>query len=172
LRTMLLIALLGLATAARASEWVAVTTTPEGDAHYYDRDKLHAEGSTVIYWRKVEFRMPLPVRSALASVGQYREQIDCATRNLRTLGYLYYSADGSIIENVYAPEAPSIAIADNTPIRQMQDLLCPADVAAGGQAPDGADELDKLRREVEALQVQVRKLRRGLELQEAAGSAR
>jgi len=170
---MLLIAALALATAARASEWAAVTTTPEGDAHYYDRDKLHVEGSTVIYWRKVEFRMPLPVRSALASVGLYREQIDCSGRNLRTLGYLYYAADGSIIENVYAPQAPSIAIADNTPIRQLQDLLCPkADAAAGGPAPDGDDELDKLRREVETLQSQVRKLRRGLELQEAAGSAR
>jgi hypothetical protein len=166
-----LLAALGLAMASHASEWVAVTTTPEGDAHYYDRDKLHVENGTVIYWRKVEFRMPLPVRSALASLGLYREQIDCARRDLRTLGYLYYSAAGSIIENVYAPDAPPIAIADGTPIRQMEEVLCPM-VNAAGTEPAAGDDLEKLRREVEALQSEVRKLRRGLGLQDTTGSAR
>ena len=152
-----------------------MTTTSEGDTHYYDREKLHVEDRAVTFWRKVEFRMPLPVRSALAQLGLYREQIDCASRSLRTLGYLYYTADGAIIEDVYAPEAPPVAIGEATPVRQLEDLLCPLAPNAPNkpQPPTGsADGLDELRQEVEALQAQIRKLRRGLELQEAAGSAR
>ncbi len=175
MRAVLLLAALGLAAASHASEWVALTATPEGDAHFYDRDKLHIEGGGVIYWRKVEFRMPLPVRSALANQGLYRERIDCAGRSLRTLGYLYYAADGGIIEDVYAPDVPAVAIADGTPARRLEELLCPmANADRTGEPPPAGDgdDLDKLRREVEALQSQVRKLRRGLELQEAAGAAR
>lgn len=158
-----------------ASEWLAVTTTAEGDTHYYDSGKLHVGDKSVVYWRKVEFRMPLPVRSALAHLGLYREQIDCAERNLRTLGYLYYAADGAIIEDVYAPEAPPVAIADGTPARKLEDLLCPmVSAAATAKQPpaQSGDGLDPLRLEVEALQAQVRKLRKGLEMQEAAGAAR
>lgn len=173
MRGALLLAALGLAITSHASDWVAVMTTPEGDAHYYDRDKVHIEDGAVIYWRKVEFRMPPPVRSALASLGLYREQIDCARRDLRTLGYLYYATDGGIIENVYAPDAPPVAIADGTPIRQMEELLCPmVNAARTGKEPAAGDDLEKLRQEVEALQSHIRKLRRGLELQETAGAAR
>jgi hypothetical protein len=174
LRAVLLLAALGFAATSGASEWIAVTTTPEGDAHFYDGDKLHIEDSAVIYWRKVEFRMPLPVHSALANLGLSREQIDCANRSLRTLGHLYYASDGRIIEDVYAPDAPAVAIAEGTPAHRLEELLCPMVNAARAAEPPaaGGDDLDKLRQEVEALQSQVRRLRRGLEPQEAAESAR
>lgn len=107
----MLLAALGLAAASHASEWVALTATP----------------------------------------------------------------DGGIIEDVYAPDAPAVAIADGTPARRLEALLCPmANADRTGEPPPAGDgdDLDKLRREVDALQSQVRKLRRGLELQEAAGAAR
>lgn len=172
---LLLLLALGRMTDAAASEWVAITTTAAGDAHYYDSEKLHAEDNAIVYWRKVEFRMPLPVRSSLAQLGLYREQIDCEERKLRTLGYLYYAADGALIEDVYAPEAPSVAIVDGTPARQLEQLLCPVpEVSPAGAEPAVApgDGLDTLRQEVEALQTHVHKLRKGLEMQEAAGSPR
>jgi hypothetical protein len=157
-----------------ASEWIAVTTTAEGDTHYYDSEKLHVQDQAVVYWRKLELRMPLQVGSAFAQLGLYREQIDCGQRNLRTLGYLHYAADGAIIEDVYAPQAPPVAIADGTPARILEDLLCPlvsaAPTAKETRVPSG-DGLDPLRQEIEALQAQVRKLRKGLGMQEAAGSA-
>lgn len=175
MRTALLIPLFALATAAYASEWVPVTTTAEGDTHSYDSEKLHVEDRTIVYWRKVDLRMPLPVRSGLAQQGLFREQIDCVGRSLRTLGYLYYAADGGLIENVYEPDAPPVPIADGTPMRRLEELLCPMVRAATTepQPPaESGDGLVKPRQEVEALQARVRDLRRGLELQEAAGSGR
>jgi hypothetical protein len=161
-RIALLFAVL-LATPALADEdWAEVVTTPEGDAHFYDHERLHLDGDAVTYWRKVEFRRPLPVRSSLASVGLYREQIDCSARELRTLGYLYYSADGARIEDVYSPDAPPVAIAEGSPARHLETLLCPLVAPASGQAQDDSDELQRLRREVEALQSNIRKLREGL----------
>ena len=175
MRFLAILAASALAITAHASDWIAITTTAEGDAHYYDNEKLHVEGDAVVYWRKVEFRMPFPVRSALAQLGLYREQVDCASRSLRTLGYLYYSADGGIIEDVYAPDAPPVDIVDGTAVRLLERLLCPMVRAGttGTEAPvESGDGLDQLRQEVEALQAQVRKLRRGLDMPDAAGSVR
>lgn len=167
----LLIALIGLAPSAWGEDWVAVATTSDGDVHSYAGDKLHVDGDTVAFWRKVDFRMPLPVRSALARSALYREQVDCATLQLRTLGYLYYGQDGGIIENVYEPDAPPVVILADTPAAQLANALC-AKVTATRETDEPVDELDKLRREVEALQDNVRKLRRGLEVKEAAGTGR
>lgn len=158
-----------LAMPASASDWTEVAAPADGDAHYYDHEKLHLEGDAVTYWRKVEFRTPLPVRSALAQVGLYREQIDCGSREFRTLGYLHYAADGALIEDVYAPEAPPIAIAEGTPAHRMEALLCPR-VATVPSEP--VDELQRLRQEVEALQSNVRRLREGLGSQRAVDAAR
>ena len=169
----LLLALLGAAPGALADDWIIVATTSDGDVHSYAGDKLHFENDAVAFWRKVEFRMPLPVRSALAQSALYREQIDCRSLRLRTLGYLYYGADGAIIENVYAPDAPPVAILADTPSKQMADALCVKIAAALTTPPaESVDELDKLRREVEALQDHVQRLRRGLEVKEAAGTGR
>jgi hypothetical protein len=105
-------------------------------------------------------------------MGLYREQIDCGARELRTLGYLYYAADGKLIEDVYAPDAPPVAIAEGSPARHLETLLCPLVAPAPGQAQEETDELQKLRREVEALQSNIRKLREGLGSPTAAGAAR
>lgn len=166
------IALLTVATAAVAEDdWVEFATTSDGDVHYYARDKLHFDKQGVALWRRVDFHMPLPMRSALAQSGRYREHIDCADRRLRTLGYLYYAADGSVIENVYSPDAPPVSIRKDTPAEWLAEALCPktTEQSAQAEAPQD-DELEKLRREVEALQSQVRQMRRSLEVQEAAGT--
>ena len=168
----LALALFGLSTVAAAEDWATFATTSDGDVHAYARDKLHFEGNGVALWRKVEFRMPLPVRSGLAQSAWYREHIECAKLQLRTLGYLYYAADGSVIDNVYAPDAPPVPIYKDTPAEQLAATLCPmaAERAAEAEAP--VDELEKLRREVEALQRQVRTLRQGVEVQRADGTGR
>ncbi len=155
----------------QAEDWVEIDPTSDGDAQAFDRGKVHIEGDGISYWRKVEFRMALPVRSALAQSGLYREHIDCGDQRMRTLGYLYYAADGAIIENVYSPDAPAVEILEGSPAGQLADVLCSMVVQVDAAEPgQPVDELDKLRREIEALQSQVHRLRRGLEVQEAAGT--
>ncbi len=166
------LALLMAATCAHAEEWVEVATTSDGDIHSFDSGKLHIEGDGIAFWRKVEFRMPLPIQSALAHSALYREHIDCAGQKLRTLGYLYYAGDGAVIENVYAPEAPAVSIVQGTPAEQMAAALCPLVAQTQASADASVDEIEKLRREVETLQSRVRRLRHGLEVQEASGTGR
>jgi hypothetical protein len=158
---------------AHAEDWVEINPTSDGDAQAFDRDKIYIEGDGISYWRKVEFRMALSVRSELAQSGLYREHIDCGDQRMRTLGYLYYAAGGAIIENVYSPDAPPVEILEGSPAGQLADVLCSMVVQVGTVQPgQPVDELDKLRREIEALQSQVHRLRRGLEVQEAAGTGR
>lgn len=154
---------------AFASDWTEVAPSPDGDAHYYDHDKLHLDGDAVTYWRKVEFGRPLPMHSMLAKVGLYRERIDCGSRELRMLGSLFYAADGALIDDIYAPDAPPVAIAEGSPAHRMETLLCPLVTAAPAEP---VDELQRLRQEVEALQSNVRRLREGLGSQKAADAAK
>jgi hypothetical protein len=173
-RLLALLAACVLALPAMA-DWTPVTTTPEGDTHFYDGDRLHLDGDAVTYWRKVEFATPLQRDEALAQTGLYRERIDCGERELRMLGYLHYAADGSTIEDVYVPDAPGLAIAEGSPASRMEALVCPLVTAAPKSAPGDAesgDELQRLREEIEALQDSIRRLREGLPSQKSADAAR
>src|SRR5581483_6373709 len=98
---------------AIAADWVRVPT-PDVHQHYYDRAKLVVEGDEITYWRRVVFKTPQPTKNGAARMAMYRERIDCARHTHRTLGYLLYGQDGSVMENVYTPDAAPEPIVPET----------------------------------------------------------
>lgn len=168
-----------LAAGKAAAEWVDVPVTPGAAPVAYDSGKLVIEGDQITYWRRVQFRMPLPAGEALAWSALYRESIDCARSTLRTLGYLLYAQDGSVIENVYVPEAIAVPIVEDTAADAFEENLC-AIVAAkkeaeAAQAVDPHEaELRRLEEELRALEDSIRRLREeplpGQEQEEASSA--
>jgi hypothetical protein len=148
------------------AEWVDVPVAPGADPAAYDRDKLLVSGNEITYWRRTQFRMPLPAGEALAATARYRESIDCARRTLRTLGYLLYGDDGTVLENVYMPQARAIPIAEGSVAAAFETALC-AIVAAKreAEAAETADpyeaQLRRLEEELQALEESIRRLREG-----------
>jgi hypothetical protein len=154
-----------LCAAAQAADWVRVGT-PDQHQHFYDRSKLTIEKDEITYWRRVLFRTPQPARSGKARMAMYRERVDCARHSYRTLGYLLYAQDGSILENVYTPEAPSQPIIPETVGDRFETLMClivEQDQASRAQAEDALPASpEALRTEVERLEVRLRELKEQL----------
>lgn len=148
------------------ADWVDVTVAPGADPAAYDRDKLLVSGDEITYWRRTQFRMPLPTGEELAASARYRESIDCARRTLRTLGYLLYGEDGAVLENVYVPHASAIPIAEGSVAAAFEKALC-AVVAAKREAEAAANvdphaaQLRRLEEELQALEESIRRLREG-----------
>jgi hypothetical protein len=167
------LALLLLSLPAQAAEWHSLAASADGNHHSYDAANLHPDGEGVTYWRRVEFHAPLDREGRPPAVSaQYRERIDCQSGELRILGYLYYAADGSIVEDVYAPDATPVPIVAGTPAFELHELLCRTEAAgaeADAEPPKAETDLERLRREVEALQDNVRRLRQSLGSQDAPG---
>jgi hypothetical protein len=106
------LALLLLAAPALAASWVRVSA-PGPDSYAYDRSKLFVNGDEITYWKKVSFRVPQPVNNRTASIGLYRERINCAEHTLKLISYLFYASDGRVIEYVANKEGdPSPIIPD------------------------------------------------------------
>jgi hypothetical protein len=158
--------ILVLAACPAAADWVEVPVPPGADTGSYDRDKLVVDGDRVTYWHRAQFRMPRPTGEALAWSALYRQSIDCSRRTLRTLGYLLYTQDGAVIENVYVPEAVAVPIIEDTAAAAFETALC-AIVTAKKEAeaaraidPHEA-ELRRLEEELRALEDTIRQLREG-----------
>jgi hypothetical protein len=147
---------------ALAAEWVKVPT-PDQNVHYYDRTKLTLEGFAITYWRRVEFRVPQPSKSGAASSAMYRERVDCKSHTQRTLGYLLYSRDGTIIENVHKPDAEAEPIIPETVGDRYEKLMCslvdrlaePRTAGAASAAPTP----EQIRQEIDWLEARLRILR-------------
>ena len=172
-RALALVALVPLA--ALAAEWVKVPT-PDAHQHWYDRSKLVFEGETVTYWRRVAFRSPQRSKGGLATSAMYRERIDCRTHTSRTLGYLLYARDGSVIENVRTPDAEPEPVTPDTLGDQYEKVMCallaryprePLAPAASAIPPS----TQELRDEIEWLEARLRILRAQLEQRSDAGFA-
>lgn len=101
-RRFLVLALALLPAVASAADWARLSRIKGEDQYFYDRSKLVIEGDEVTYWKKVVFKQPQPVKNQLAAWGLMRERINCAQHTLRLISYLYYAADGAIIE--YVPD--------------------------------------------------------------------
>jgi hypothetical protein len=117
----ILLALLPLS--ALAADWVRVDAADQ-NTHYYDRSKLGVDGDEITYWRRVVFRTPQPVKGGAARMAMYRERIDCARHTYRTLGYLLYAQDGSVLDNVYTPDATAAPIIPETVGDRFETLMC------------------------------------------------
>lgn len=159
--------------AAVAAEWIKVPA-PDAHQHWYDRSKLVFDGDAVTYWRRVEFGSPQRSKSGLATSAMYRERIDCRAHSHRTLGYLLYAREGSVIENVRTPEAETEPVTPDTVGDQYEKVMC-ALLAGQPLAPPPASAVppstQELRDEIEWLEARLRILRAQLDLRLKAGSA-
>jgi hypothetical protein len=154
---------------ALAADWVKVPV-PDLNQHWYDRSKVLVDGDTITYWRRVEFRSPQRAKAGVASSAMYRERIDCRTHSNRTLGYLLYAQDGTVIENMHKPDAEAEPIIPETVGDQFEKLMCALSVertaeskalsAGTGSVPRSAEEI---RQEIDALEARLRILQEQLE---------
>ena len=117
------LAALAISAPLQAADWTRVTAKDQHE-HYYDSGKLAIEGEQITYWRRVVFRPAQPTRNGVAASAMYRERIDCGLHTHRTLGYLLYAPDGSVLENVYTPEAPAGPIVPETVGDRFESAMC------------------------------------------------
>lgn len=171
----LLLALMFVAFPVRAADWLDVGVRGP-DRMFYDAAKLHIADNTVSYWRRVDFRMPMPTARGLAYSALYRERMDCAKRSVATLGFLLYGDSGSVIENVYLPQARTVAIVPDSAVEQFAQTLCPIVKAQLEKIKPDSDpkaaELKRLEDELKALEESIRTLRDSGGATPPAGAAR
>ena len=118
-------ALLCACSPTHAAEWVRMSTI-DINQHWYDRSKIFVDGDLVSYWRRVTFRSPQRSKAGMASSAMYRERVDCRTHMHTTLGYLLYSKDQSVLDNVNTPEAaPEPIVETNCSIVGESDRRAP-----------------------------------------------
>jgi hypothetical protein len=165
------LALLCAMTSTHAAEWVRVSTI-DVHQHWYDRSKIYVDGEVVTYWRRVTFRTPQPTKTGMAASAMYRERVDCRTHLHTTLGYLLYSKDHNVLENVRTPDAAPEAIVPETVGDQFEKLMCSLapQIALEQKAQTAAAPrtTGELRDEIEFLEARLRFLREQLELRTRA----
>lgn len=115
---------LALASAAVAADWTRLDIPNTKDEYFFDHSKLVINGNEVIYWKKVLFMPPRPVKKFLASSSLMREQIDCREHTLRLLSFLYYDAQGAVIEYVADSEKEGTPIIPDTVGDKFERVMC------------------------------------------------
>jgi hypothetical protein len=160
-----------LPLAALAAEWIKVPA-PDLNQHWYDRSKLTAENESITYWRRVDFHVPQRSKSGMAQSGMYRERIDCRAHTYRTLGYLLYAKNGSVIENMHTPDATAEPIIPETVGDRFDRVMCalaPQVLAAQKAATEAAittpRTVEELRQDIESTEARLRILREQLDAQ-------
>lgn len=173
-RLLVSLSALCLCIPAQAADWVRVGT-PDQHQHFYDRSKLTIEAEQITYWRRVVFRTPQPAKSGKARMAMYRERIDCEKHTYRTLGYLLYSQDGAILENVYTPDAAPEPLVPETVGDRFETLMClivEQDEASRAAVEETAPTTPEgMRVEIERLEVRLRELKERLRNEAAAPPA-
>jgi len=160
-------ALLCVCGPAHAAEWVRMSTI-DINQHWYDRSKIFVEGDLVTYWRRVTFRSPQRSKAGMASSAMYHERVDCRTHMHTTLGYLLYSKDQSVLDNVNTPEAAPEAIVPETVGDQFEKLMCSLAPQIAIEQKAVASTMPRtpgeLRDEIDFLEARLRMLREQLDL--------
>lgn len=108
-----------------AADWVRLAIPHSEDQYFYDRSKLVIENNEITYWKKALFKPPRPVKTQLASSALMRERIDCREHTLRLLSFLYYDAQGTVIEYVAEAEKEGAPIIPETVGDRFEQALCP-----------------------------------------------
>jgi hypothetical protein len=162
-------AALTLPLTALAADWVKVPV-PDVNQHWYDRSKVQVEGDGITYWRRVEFRVPQRAKAGVAGSAMYRERIDCHTHDHRTLGYLLYAQDGTVIENVHKPDAEAEPTVPETVGDQFEKVMCalaaqrmPEAKLPGASTGLALRSPEEIRQEIQFLEARLRILREQLE---------
>ncbi len=126
MRHLAFLLLLVHAPLALAADWVRLKIRYSEDQYFYDRSKLVADNHEMTYWKKVLFKTPRPVKTQLASSALMRERIDCREHTLRLLSFLYYDAQGTVIEYVAEAEKEAAPIIPETVGDRFEQVLCTA----------------------------------------------
>lgn len=166
-----------LCSSVYAADWAPVPTG-DGNQHFYDRSKVFVSGDEVQYWRRVVFATAHPVRNGFARSAMYRERIHCRQARITTLGYLLYASDGSVLENVYSPDAEPAAVVPETVGDRFQRIMCAVNVTGGDTPPPATtpakepaakepaakkgDGSDEIRQEIDRLEQMLKRLREKL----------
>ncbi len=117
--------LLALAcTAAAAADWTRLTQIRGEDQYFYDGSKLVIDGEEITYWKKVVFKRPQPMKNQFAAWSLMRERINCSQHTLRLISYLYYAADGSVIDYVPDHEKEGTPIIPDTLGDAFERQMC------------------------------------------------
>jgi hypothetical protein len=169
----LLAVALAVPLGVHAVDWTRVEASDQHQ-HFYDRSKVHVDQDSVTYWRRVVFRAPQPARTGSARMAMYRETIDCARHTYRLLGYLLYAQDGSVLENVYTPDAAAEAIIPETIGDRFETLMCVfvdqvhlsqakvrSELPADASAAEIRAQIERLEGELEALRARLRQASSG-----------
>ena len=122
--TLILLLQFALASAAIAADWTRIEIPNTGDEYFFDRSKLVVNGNEVTYWKKVLFKPPRAVKKSLASSSLMREHIDCREHTLRLLSFLYYDAQGAVIEYVAEAEKEGAPIIPDTIGDKFERVMC------------------------------------------------
>ena len=161
---------------AAAADWVRVPA-PDGNKHSYDSGKVVVDGDLITYWRLIEFRTPQMSKAGPVASAMYRESIDCRTHTHRTLGYLLYGRDKTVIENVHTPDSEPEPIIPDTLGDRYEHVMCKLAPQIGAQQRAASTSTavppttEELHREIEFLEARLRLLRDKLDQQsERAGS--
>jgi len=125
MKQLILLPLLLVTAVANAADWSRMRGVPGNDQHFYDRSKLVVSGNEITYWRKIVFQSPQSVPSGLAASGLLRERIHCSEHTLKLISYLYYSADGGVLEYVDNLEKEASPIIPDTLGDLLEKNLCP-----------------------------------------------
>lgn len=164
---------LSLSTNVFSADWAPVPTG-DGNQHYYDRSKVFVSGDEVTYWRRVVFATAHPVKGGFARSAMYRERVQCKQHRITTYGYLLYSSDGSVLENVYTPDAQDNAIVPETVGERFERVMCsvanpapdppPAQKPAPAKeaSPRKAESNEEIRQEIDRLEQLLKRLRERL----------
>lgn len=171
-----LVAAMAATATAWGADWAAVSTG-DGNQHFYDRSKVFVSGDEVMYWRRVVFSSAHPVKNGFARSAMYRERIQCKQARISTLGYLLYAGDGSVLENVYSPDAEPAAVVPETVGDRFLRVMCtlnstdtappPAreppvkktDKADKSDKSDRSDNAEEIRQEIDRLEQMLKRLR-------------
>lgn len=120
----IILPLLWIALPAQAANWVKMQEAG-GDQLFYDNTKLHISGDEITYWKKVVFNTAQPVKGQLAASGLFRERIHCAEHTLKLISYLFYNADGGMIDYVPEHDAEAAPIIPDAIGDLFEKKLCP-----------------------------------------------
>ena len=116
--------LLLFSSAAQGADWARLGQIRGDDQYFYDRSKLVIQGEEITYWKKVVFKTPQPVKNQSATWSLMRERIHCGQHTLRLISYLYYGADGAVIEYVADHEKEGTPIIPDTIGDAFEHQMC------------------------------------------------
>lgn len=95
----ILLILTSTASAQQTPNWALVTATRTGTAIYQDIGTIRSSGTIRRAWRAEIYREAKPFAQKAVQGEKALGEHDCSQRRSRTLSYILYARDGSIIRS-------------------------------------------------------------------------